>query len=234
MTTSIAARLLTMLRGSLEEPIADIANALVSERLLRWAGHEALIAMSAAAAIYAILLAVPYLPSEEWGVLPACTIILAFFVHIGWSLWPVATTLPLWWRLRVGPRQAVRLVLFRTIARLLHEMEGGIQSWADTRGFVTRNALAVAQWTSATPSDRIAWQLADALEPRILRHAVRAAILALGPIVLMFWVFRWVVVYGGLLDRAAHLGPIDAAVYPIAAVIDLIAGTDLRAMLKGG
>ena len=234
MTSSLAASILTLLRGSLEEPIADIANALVSEQLLRWAGHEALIAMGAAAALYGVLLILPLLPSEEWGVLAACSIILGFFLHLVWSVWPALATLPLWWRLRVGPRQAVRLLLFRITSRTLHELEGGLDAWAATRGTVARNALALAQWTAATPTDRIAWQLAEALEPRILRHAVRAAVLALGPITLMFWVFRWAVVYGGLLDQTAHLGALDAAVYPFAALIDLVAGTDLRGMLKGG
>ena len=234
MTTSLAARVLTMLQDSLEEPIAGIANALVSERLLRWAGHEALYALAAALALYAVLLAVPLLPSEEWGVVPACAIILAFFVHVAWSLGPVVRSLPLLWRLRVGPRQAVRLILFRTISRMLHEIEGGITGWAETRGPVARNVLALAQWGAATPTDRIAWQLAERLEPRIVRHAAGAALLALAPILLMFWTFRWVVVYGGLLDRTAHLGPFEAALYPFATLVDLIVGTDLRALLKGG
>lgn len=234
MTTSLAARILTLLQDSVEEPIADIANALVSERLLRWAGHEAMVAMAAAAALYGVLLAVPLLPSEEWGVVPACAVILAFFAHLAWSLWPAARALPLLVRLRVGPRQAVRLLLFRTISRMLREIEDGLTDWADRKGSLTRGAVALAQWGAATPTDRIAWQLAERLEPRIVRHAVRAALLALAPTALMFWTFRWVIVYGQLLDRTAHLGPFEAALYPLATAADLIAGTGLRAWLKGG
>lgn len=234
MTSSIAARLLNMMRGSIEEPIADVANALISERLLRWAGHEALIALGAAAILYAILLAAPLLPTEEWAVMPACLVILGFVVHVAWSLKPVAGAVPLWWRLRVGPRQAVRLILFRVIARLLRDAEHRLAAGAQGQGLLGRNAFGLAQWLVATPTDRIAWQLAEAVEPRILRHAANAALLALAPILLMFWVFRAVIVYGGLLDRAAHLGPIAAVFYPIAALIDLVAGTSLRALLKGG
>ena len=234
MTTSLAARILTLLQDSLEEPIADIANALVSERMLRWAGHEAMVAMAAAAGLYGVLLAVPLLPSEEWGVVPACAIILAFFAHLFWSAWPAVRAVPLLVRLRVGPRQAVRLLLFRTISRMLHEIEGELTGWADRKGTLARNAVALLQWGAATPTDRIAWQLAERLEPRIVRHALRAGLLALAPTGLMFWMFRWVVVYGELLDRTAHLGPLEAALYPIATAIDLLAGTGLRAWLKGG
>ncbi len=234
MTSSIAARLLNMMRGSIEEPIADIANALISEWLLRWAGHEALIALGAAATLYAILLAAPLLPSEEWAVLPACLVILAFAVHVVWSLRPAMQVVPLWWRLRVGPRQLVRLILFRAIARLLHDAERRMAAGAEGQGRLGRNAFGLAQWLVATPTDRIAWQLAEAVEPRILRHAANAALLALAPILLMFWVFRAVIVYGGLLDRAAHLGPFKAVLYPIATIIDLVAGTSLRALLTGG
>lgn len=223
-----------MMRGSIEEPIADIANALISERLLRWAGHEALIALGAAALLYAILLAGPLLPSEEWAVLPACLVILAFVAHVGWSLGPAVRALPLWWRLRVGPRQALRLVLFRILARLLHDAERRLAAGAEGQGALGRNAFGLAQWLVAVPTDRIAWQLAEAVEPRILRHAANAALLALAPILLMFWVFRAVILYGGLLDRAAHLGPVTAIFYPIATLVDLVAGTGLRAWLTGG
>ncbi|WP_374443226.1 hypothetical protein [Stella sp.] len=234
MTTSLAARILAKLQDSVEDPIADVANALVSDRLLRWAGHEALVALAAAVGLWGVLLAVPFLPSEEWGVVPACAIILAFFAHVLWSLWPAAAALPLVWRLRAGPRRLVRLLLFRSFSRMLHEIEAAMTAWAERQGTAARGGMALAQWWAATPTDRVAWQLAERLEPRIVRHAVRAGLLALAPILLMFWSFRWVVVYGGLLDRTAHLGPFEAAIYPLAAVIDLVAGTGIRDWLKGG
>lgn len=66
------------------------------------------------------------------------------------------------------------------------------------------------------------------------RHAIRTAALCVTPLLLVITTFRMTVTQGILLNEAAHLGVLEAIVYPFATLADLTFGTSLRAMLKHG
>jgi hypothetical protein len=235
MAHSLLATLINAASGKVEEPLADIGAAFVAQAMLQQAGHEAVVALGTTAALFLVLLIAPVLPSEEWATVLAGIVMLLYFFHLAKEAWQLVGWARLWWRLRIGPRRLLRLILFRIIMRGQEELEQGIQSLIQSGGFPLRMAHRIVAGIYATEQpDQVAWRLAESTEASVLRQALSSLALALLPILSVFWVFRLVVVYGGLLGRTAHLGLFEAAVYPLAALIDLLFGTSLRTMLQAG
>jgi len=235
MPFSLIPALINAARGKVEAPLADIGGAFVAQAMLQQAGHEAVVALGTTVALFLVLLMAPMLPSNEWATILAGIVMLQFFFHLAKEAWQLAGWARLWWRLRIGPRRLLRLILFRIIMRSQEKLEQGLQSLIQSGGLPLRMAHGIAAGLYATEQqDQIAWRLAESTEVSILRQALRSLALALLPILSVFWVFRLVIVYGGLLGHAAHLGPFEAAVYPLAALIDLLFGTSLRTILQAG
>jgi hypothetical protein len=235
MPFSLISTLIDAARSRVEAPLADVGGAFVAQAMLQQTGREAVIALGTTLALFLILLMAPVLPSNEWAIILAGIVMMLFLGHLAKDLWVLVGWVTLWWRLRIGPRRLLRVILFRIIMRGQEELEQGVQLLIQSGSLPLRMAHSVAAGLYATEQpDQVAWRLAESTEASILRHALRTLALALLPILSVFWAFRWVVVYGGLLGRTAHMGPLEAAVYPLAALIDLLFGTSLRTLLQSG
>ena len=235
MAFSLIATVIDAARSKVEGPLGHVGKAFVAQEMLRRAGHEALVALCATTALFLVLLMRPVLPSREWTTIVAGTVMLLFFCYLAVHAWPLVGWARLWWRLRIGPRRLLRLIMFRVIVHGLKTFEQELQIWGRSRNLPVRTALDLVGGVYAKEQlEQVAWRLAESMEASMLGQALLSLALAVVPILSVFWVFRLVVVYGGLLDRTAHLGVFQAAIYPIAALIDLLLGTSIRTMLQGG
>jgi hypothetical protein len=233
MAFSLVATVVNAARSKVERPLGHVGFAFVAQEMLRRAGHEALVALCASAGLFLVQLVTPVLPSREWATILAGTVMLLFFSYLTVQAWPLVGWMQLWWRLRIGPRRLLRLVLFRVIAHGLRVFEEELQIWMRAQNLPTRTALSLVEGAYAREQhDQVAWRLAESLQGSMLLNSVLSLALALVPILSVFWVFRLVVVYGGLLGSTAHLSVFHAAIYPIAALIDVLFGTSLRAFLR--
>ena len=216
------------------EPLSFVGDTLLRREAIGWAGREAVVVVGVSVALAAIGWLGAKLADPEPAVIAASLVLLAYFTHLAWKIPLLARLAWLALRLRLPPRRLVLLVLHRAILVGMRSTERAVEDGLVGAAWYVRGAAELGKWWASAPHDKVAWRIAEATMPLLLRHALRAAALALAPLLLVVAMFRMSVTYGLLLDRAAHLGVLDALLYPFAAVVDLIFGTALRAMLKGG
>ena len=215
------------------EPLAFVGETLLRREAVEWAGTEAIVVVIVSVALALIGWFGQFLVDPEPAVIAASLVLIAYVAHITLKLPPILKLVWLAWRLKLPPRRLWIFVLHRAVLAGMHRVERLVADEITGAPWYIRGAAAVGTWWTAVPHDKVAWRIAEATAPLLWRHALRVAALALAPLLLVVAMFRMSVTYGLLLDRAAHLDVWDALLYPFAAIVDLLAGTDLRSALKG-
>jgi len=202
----------------------------ISHWMLKYASHQALLALAVAGALYAVAFAAPVLPSAEWTAFAASAVLLGYALYFLKAAPDVLRWIVLAVRLRLPPRQLLRLAVYRGVMDLLAEGLRRIDSVAESRAYV-RWGYKVVSMIGQVPHEEAAWTIADSVERRFWPVLGKAALFGLAPILGVVVVFRSVITHGNLLDQTAHLTALEAVAYPVAALIDLMSGSELRTLL---
>jgi len=144
------------------------------------------------------------------------------------SILPV---LSVWAATRVSPRKLATLFLYELIVTRLQKAFNTSSGSPSVAGRLARYALRF----SGRPSswEGLAFRLADRIAPRMIRHALTQALLVLAPASAAWAYYRFKIVPDIVRDDIG-LTFWSAFSYPVAALIDVIFGTSLRAMLLVG
>jgi hypothetical protein len=221
------------LRKDLRSPAAVVGRALIAQMLFHWCSRESAIASAVALALLLIAAITPLTPSAEWAVIAASTLVLGYAVYIAAKLPQAVHWLLVFVRLRLAPRQFARALVVHLVGRALHEIDGTVRERVEQSSWLSRRSYELlASLIGGGDRDATAYALAREIEPDLWRYAVRAAALGVVPWLIILTSFRVAITYGQLLDRSAHLGFFEALAYPIAAAIDLVFHTELRAVLR--
>ncbi len=167
--------------------------------------------------------------------LAVSTIVLAAGLYGGWALASgfidILPVLAVWAATRIGPRKLARLLLYELILTRLREAFTSEEGKPSLAGRVTRYALKF----SGRPSswEGLAFQLADQIAPEMVCHGVTQTIMVLIPAAAAWAYYRFQIV-PDIIRGETGLGFWSAFAYPVAALIDLVAGTDLRGALLAG
>lgn len=220
------------LHKDLRSPAAVIGQALIAQALFHWCSRESAIAGGVALALLAIAAVTPLMPAAEWAVIAASTLVLGYFVYLFSKVPEAIHWLLVFVRLRLAPRQFARAVVVHVVGRALHEVEGAVRERVEQASWLSRRSYDLLAALVSGDREATAFALAREIEPDLWRYAVRAAALGVVPWLIILTTFRVAVTYGQLLDRSAHLGFFEALAYPLAALIDLLFQTELRAVLR--
>jgi len=162
------------------------------------------------------------------------TIVLALYAYGAWLVlsglrqWrPIAAV---WLTTRQGPVGLARFYLYGRILTQLRETFTAPDGRSTGIGQVMLQALRMID--APRSWDGVAYRLADRLAPRLARHA-GARVLSIFAPVAGAWAYYRFIVFPDLVRAGSGLGPWDALLYPIAALIDAVAGTALREALTG-
>lgn len=164
--------------------------------------------------------------------LAVTTVLLAAGLYGSWAvatgLVAALPVLAVWWATRVGPHRLAQLMLYELILRKLRETFTSGDQKPSTAGHIARYALKF----SGRPSswEGLAFQLADRIAPRILRHALIQSVIVLLPL-LAAWAYYRLQIFPDIIRAETGLGFWSAFAYPVAAIIDAVAGTDFRSNL---
>ena len=229
MATGWIAGLLGGRERKVAEPLAFVGETLLSREAMAWAGTEAIVVVAVSVALALIGWLGQGLADPEPAVIAASLVLLAYVAHIAWKLPAAAQLAWLAWRLR----RLGLLVLHRAVLYGMRRTERIVAEELTRAAWYVRGGTEIAMRLNAKSPDKVAWRIAEATAPLLWRDALRIAALVLAPLLLVIAVFRMSVTYGLMLDRAAHLGVLDALVYPFAAICDVILGTEFRTVLKG-
>lgn len=218
------------------EPLSFVGDTLLRREAMDWAGREAVVVVGVSLVLALIGWLGVGLADPEPAVVAASLVLLAYAVHLLRKLPVVLRLALLAWRLRLPPRRLALLVVYRAVLAGMRRAERALEDGLAGAAWYLRGAAELGKWWTRAPrdKDKVAWRIAEATMPLLLRHALRSIALAVAPLLLVVATFRISVTYGLLLDQAAHLGVLEALAYPVAALIDVLAGTSLRAWLKGG
>jgi hypothetical protein len=158
------------------------------------------------------------------------------FAALAWSayalakgavkIWPYLCQ---WYVTLLSPTLHARLMLFHYIRRQHHtltDMTVGAGFKTDMFGA----ALREFQDSQQIGPDRLAFGLAEHLAPVLVRHLLRRAVVLVLPVALALGYYRYSV-YPDVVARYTSVGPWGVAVYPLAAAIDTVVGTHLRAFI---
>lgn len=216
------------------EPLSFVGDTLLRREAMDWAGREAVVVVGVSLTLALIGWLGGWLADPEPAVIAASLVLLAYAVHLLRKLPVILRLARLAWRLRLPPRRLALLVVHRAVLAGMRRAERAVEDGLADAAWYVRGAAELGKWWARAPHDKVAWRIAEATMPLLLRHALRTTALAIVPLLLVVATFRIAVTYGLLLDQAAHLGVLEALIYPFAALIDALAGTSLRALLKGG
>lgn len=233
MATGWIAGLLGGRERKVAGPLALAGEALLSREAMAWAGTEAIVVVAVSAALALIGWLGQSLADPEPAVIAASLVLLAYVAHIGWKLPAAGQMAWLAWQLRLSPHRLGLLVLHRAVLYGMRRTERVVADELTRAAWYVRGGTEIAMRLNAKSPDKVAWRIAEAAAPLLWRDALRIAALVLAPLLLVIAVFRMSVTYGLMLDRAAHLGVLDALAYPFAAICDVILGTEFRTVLKG-
>lgn len=143
-------------------------------------------------------------------------------------VWP---HLRLWLVTRLRPAAHVRLLLFQRLRALHRDWQANLPD-SGYAAVAVREALNTLQHRTGLTPDRAAFALADHLAPLLVRHLASRLLLALAPVAGALAYYR-LAIYPDLLQHGPGGGPWSLALYPVAALSDLLFGTSLRPALIG-
>jgi len=220
------------LRKDLRSPAAVIGRALIAQMMFHWCSREAAIASAVALALLAIAAIAPHTPDAEWAVIAASTLALGYVIYLASKLPEGIHWLLVLARLRLAPRQFARALLVHLLGRALQEIEGAVRERVEQASWLSRRSYDLLAGLIGGDRDATAYALAREIEPDLWSYALRALALGVVPWLIVLSAFRIAVTYGQLLDRSTHLAFMEALAYPVAAVIDAVFQTELRAWLR--
>lgn len=220
------------LRKDLRSPAAVVGRALIAQMMFHWCSREAAIASGVALALLAIAAVTPLTPGAEWAVIAASTLVLGYVVYLASKLPEGVHWVLVFVRLRLAPRQFARALVVHLVRRALHEIDSAVRERVEQSSWVSRRSYELLATLVGGDRDATAYALAQEIEPDLWSYALRALVLGVVPWLIILTSFRVAVTYGQLLDRSAHLGFFEALAYPVAAAIDVVFQTDLRAFLR--
>jgi len=220
------------LHKDLRSPAALVGRALIAQMMFHWCSRESAIASGVALALLVIAAITPLTPGAEWAVIAASSLVLGYVIYLAAKIPQLVHWLLVFVRLRLAPRQFARALVVHLVGRALHEIDGTVRERVEQSSWLSRRSYDLLAGLIGGDRDATAYALAREIEPDLWSYAVRAAALGVVPWLIVLTSFRVAVTYGQLLDRSAHIGFFDALAYPVAAAIDLVFQTDLRALLR--
>ncbi len=220
------------LRKDLRSPAAVVGRALIAQIMFHWCSREAAIASGVALALLAIAAITPLTSGAEWAVIAASSLVLGYVIYLLSKLPEAMHWILVFVRLRLAPRQFARALVVHLVSRALHEIDGAVRERVEQTSWLPRRSYELLASLIGGDRDATAYALAREIEPDLWSYALRALALGVVPWLIILSTFRVAVTYGQLLDRSTHLGFFEALAYPIAAVIDLVFQTELRAALR--
>jgi hypothetical protein len=183
--------------------------------------------------VFAIHLAASIVDTPEAERVLLGAAIASVFVWSGYEIalaahavWP---HLRFWAGTRLSPVHHARLMLF-------HEVRAAYHGWEETlfdssfTADVLRATLAAVQARLKLTADHAAFAIADHLAPILVRHLAARLGLIITPFVIGFLYYRFAI-YPDIVQRNVGVGPWSVALYPFAALVDIVAGTELRLAL---
>lgn len=133
-----------------------------------------------------------------------------------------------WATTRQTPHRLARLLLYQRILARLRTTFTTPEGQTTTMGSLTLQALRLID--APRTWEAIAFRLASRLAPRLISHAAARVLTVVGPII-GAWLYYRFIVFPELVRAGSGLGPWEAFAYPVAALIDMLAGTQLREAL---
>jgi hypothetical protein len=133
-----------------------------------------------------------------------------------------------WLATRVPPREMARLFLYQLILTRLRAAFTTEEGKPSATSHVVRYALKFSGEPSSWES--YALQLADRIAPRMVAHALLRVVMVIVPVAVAVSYYR-LKIFPDIIRAETGLGMLSALVYPLAALIDAIAGTSLRQAL---
>jgi len=170
----------------------------------------------------------------DWDarLLVTTTLILAIYGYGAWlvlaGLWAWREIAAVWLTTRQGPVGLARFYLYGRIHQQLRATFTGPDGRNTAIGTLLLQALRLIDAPRAW--DGVAYRLADRLAPRLAQHAA-ARVLSIFAPVAFAWLYYRFIVFPEIIRAGSGLGPWNALVYPFAALIDALAGTNLRESL---
>jgi len=162
------------------------------------------------------------------------TLVLAIYAYGAWlviaGLWAWREIAAVWLTTRQGPVGLARFYLYGRIHRQLRETFTGPDGRNTAIGALLLQALRLIDAPRAW--DGVAYRLADRLAPRLAQHAAARVLSVFAPVAFA-WLYYRFIVFPEIIEAGSGIGPWSALVYPFAALIDALAGTDLRDSLTG-
>jgi hypothetical protein len=226
------------IRGALTagEDIAERLALAEIDQVIQARVSAILIPTVIVAALFALLEAAAALINDtEMLRLAVTTILLAAGLYGTWALVDgfiaLLPVLSVWAATRLGPHGFARLLLYHLILRQLRETFTGTEGEATIAGRIAGYAM---KFSGHAPDwETLAYRVADRIAPRLVRHGLVQTLLVLGPTAAA-WAYYRFKLFPDLVRAETGLGFWSAFAYPIAALVDWIAGTDLRAALLLG
>lgn len=157
------------------------------------------------------------------------TLILAIYAYGAWlvvaGLWEWRPIAAVWLTTRQGPVGLARFYLYGRILTQLRQTFTGPDGRNTAIGGLLLQALRLIDAPRAW--DGVAYRLADRLAPRLARHAAARVASVFAPVAFA-WLYYRFVVFPEIIRAGSGIGPWNALLYPFAALIDALAGTELR------
>jgi len=172
--------------------------------------------------------------ADQTRLLVTTTLVLAIYAYGAWlviaGLWAWREIAAVWLTTRQGPVGLARFYLYGRIHRQLRETFTGPDGRNTAIGALLLQALRLIDAPRAW--DGVAYRLADRLAPRLAQHAAARVLSVFAPVAFA-WLYYRFIVFPEIIETGSGIGPWSALVYPFAALIDALAGTDLREGLTG-
>lgn len=161
--------------------------------------------------------------------LAVTSIVLAAGLYGSWALATgiveILPVLTVWAATRVSPHKLARLLLYQLILTRLRDAFTNAEGRASTAGHIARYALKFTGRPSSW--EGLAFRLADQIAPRMVRHGALRVLMVIVPVAAA-WAYYRFQIFPDIIRSETGLGFWGAFVYPLAALIDAVAGTDLR------
>ena len=216
----------------LSEPLSRaLLDSFLTDRIVT-ATWPSVVVLAAVVSIH--FLSMFALSAEHDRVLAGMVVLLALIWSIYGTVQGVRALGPhirLWFVTRLSPIKQARLLIFQQI-RLLHTSLTTMKEGAGFTQDIAAAAVAHFQNANGVGPNQMAFMLADHLAPVLVRHLLRRGAFLILPLAGAFFYYR-LVLYPVIIARHTDIGPWSIALYPLAALADVIAGTHLRATLQG-